>query len=156
MAELIKVDLSKLTALRDKAKGSSQELMKWKRTAAQQYRSFLFARFDRFSRGGGNWRNTKRRKAGKTKFILRMTHTLFKSLSPVWRNLPGQYQRINGDKIEVGIKGGKHPRAKITVGRLAAIHNNGEGIMPKRQIMVRPDKPTTDKMVKSLDKALKG
>jgi len=145
----VTVDFQKTVALKKAVNSRSAPMMKWKRQAAQLYRSQLFKRFDRFSRGLGNWRNTKRRRAGKTKFILRKTHTLYKSLSPVWRGLPGQYQKINRDSIEVGIKGGKHPEFKGTVGQLAAIHNR------TRQIMVRPDSRTRDLQRARLESLLK-
>ena len=141
----VKVNLAKLKALQTNVALDSPNMIKWKKRAAREYRSFLHKRFNTFSRGGGNWKNTQRRKAGKTKFILRKTHTLFRSLSPVYRNLPGQYEKLSGNSIIVGISGGRHPEAKtkggnpMSVGKLAQIHNFGEGRMPKRQIIVRPN-----------------
>ena len=152
----VTVDLSKTKALREITKPRSPVMVRFKKTAAQEYRSELYQRFDRFSRGQGNWKNTQRRRAGKTKFILRKTHTLFKSLSPRFRRLPGQYQRLTGNRIEVGIKGGKHPEAKISVGRLAQIHNSGEGRMPKRQIFVQPTAGLKKKWKTRLEKIPSG
>lgn len=148
----VTVDLTKTKVLRDRLKPRSPQMMKFKRAAAQDYRSFLFRRFDRFSRGGGNWPTTKRRRLGLTKFILRKTHTLYRALSPVWRNLPGQWQRFVGNKVEIGIKGGRHPKAKITVGKLAEIHNFGLGKQKRRQIMVGPDSKLINKWKKDLIK----
>jgi hypothetical protein len=170
---LVTVNLGKTKALIAAVNGRSPALMKWKRQAAEAYRSQIFNRFNRFSRGGGDWKQTARSRANSTvkrkgrkikgadgrlrnAFILRKTHTLFKAWSPVWRNLPGQYQRITEDSVEVGVKGGRHPEAPFSVGRLASIHNFGEGNMPKRQMMVKPNKATTDLMIKRLDKLLKG
>jgi len=135
----VKVRLDKLAAIRERVKPDGDRLTKWKKRSAQRYRSFLFKRFNKFSRGGGNWRNTKRRKAGKTRFILRKTHTLYKALSPVYRGLPGQYERLDRNYIETGYGGsGRHPNAKMTVANLAKIHNVGNGIIPQRQIIVSP------------------
>jgi len=156
----VTVDLRKLKALEGVTSQRSPEMISFKKGAAQSYRAFLSERFNKFSRGGGNWKKTKRwkSKGGRYKrlngtrghLILRDTNTLFRSLTPKYSGLPGQYQKLTGNRIVVGIKGGKHPKAKISVGRLAAIHNSGEGRMPKRQIFVRPTTELQDKWKKQI------
>lgn len=150
-------DLSKIRALRRKVNPRSPAMARWKKRSAQKYRSFLYKRFDRFSRGGGNWRTNQRTRGKRRpkKFILRMSHTLFRSLSPVFRGLPGQFERITTDSIEVGIKGGRHPNASISVGRLAEIHHTGEGIQSERKIIVRPDTKLRQTLVNDLSRILK-
>lgn len=153
----VQVRLDKIEKIRERTKPDGEALTKWKKRSAQAYRSFLFKRFDRFSRGGGNWKNTKRRKSGKTKFILRKTHTVFKALSPVFRSLPGQYERLDRTYIETGFGGqAKHPEGNgKTVAAIAKIHNNGEGIMPVRKIIVRPNSETVQKIIADLDRTVK-
>ena len=152
-----KFDLSKLAALRDRTKPNSRTMTRWKKRSARKYRTFLFKRFDRFSRGGGNWRTTRRRRAGKTRFILRRTHTLMRGLSPVFRNLPGQFERFDRTHIQVGYGGpGKHPSGTITVAQLAQIHNSGEGIVPMRQIIVRPNPELIRNMRDDLETSVRG
>ena len=112
---------------------------------AVAYRAFLRHRYRRLSKGGGAWKDN----ATNTP-ILRVTDTLYDALTPVFKGLPGQYQKFVPGGVQVGIKGGKHPDAIITVGRLAAIHNVGEGRMPKRQIIVRPDGKTSQAITKEL------
>ena len=161
----VTVDLRKLKSLKGVTSQRSPEMISFKKGAAQSYRAFLFERFNKFSRGGGSWKKTKRWKENKPRrgrkfktaggglrfhLILRDTHTLYRSLTPKFSGLPGQYQELKGNRIVVGIKGGKHPKAKITVGRLAEIHNAGEGRMPKRQIFVQPTKQIQDNWKKQI------
>ena len=163
------IDLTKFKQLQERTGSRHPNMIEFKKRAAQKYRSFLFTRFDRFSRGGGNWpatrrSDTRKRRRGRpikgvdgrkrNAFILRDTHTLMKSLSPVFRNLPGQYQRLVGKSIEVGIRGGKHPKAKITVGELAEIHQLGLGVRV-RKIVVQPDAATRSLLVADLKKTIK-
>lgn len=58
---------------------------------------------------------------------------------------PGNVREVfaNGRFIGVryGVAGGSHP-GKLTVGRLAAIHQRGSGRLPQRKIIVRPDAQT--------------
>lgn len=58
---------------------------------------------------------------------------------------PGNVREVfaNGRFIGVryGVAGGSHP-GKLTVGRLAAIHQRGSGRLPQRKIIVRPDQQT--------------
>ena len=156
----VTVNKTKLKALKGLTSQRSPEMIAFKKGAARDYRAFLFERFNKFSRHGGNWKKTKRSKGKGGRFklasgkrghlILRDTHTLYRSLTPKFSNKPGQYQKLVGNSIVIGIKGGKHPKAKMSVGKLAAIHNYGKGRMPKRQIFVRPDNELQKKWAKQL------
>ena len=149
----------KLGALEQKTKSPHPNYQRWLRRIAQRLRSFWFHRFDRFSRGGGNWRSTKRRRNSRGRNrskILRLTQTLFRALSPVMRGLPGQWESIKGNTIETGYGGSaRHPQAKMSVLRLATIHNTGLGVVPKRQIIVRPDSETRQLMIQDGERILK-
>ena len=132
------VDLTKFRQLAKVTSNRSPTMKKFKQRAAQDYRSFLFKRFNAASRGDGTWPDTLRRALGLSRFILRKTHTLYKALSPVFRGLPGQYEKLEGNTITVAIRGGRHPEFKGTVGRLAEIHHTGEGRNKRRLIFVAP------------------
>lgn len=75
--------------------------------------------------------------------VLVDTGTLRRGLS---LNGPGNVREVfaNGRFIGVryGIAGGSHPKGKLTIGRLAAIHHTGAGRLPQRRIIVKPDAAT--------------
>ena len=100
---------------------------------ARGYRRFLRVRYRRFSAGGGNWRPNK-----KGTPILRDTDTIYNALTPKFLGLPGQYERHIKGGVEIGIKGGKHPKAVVSVGQLSAYHQSGVGRNPRRIIIVNP------------------
>lgn len=101
----------------------------------RRYRSFAQERFDKFSKGGGDWqkladstiafrkRTTKARRGwkGPRKYtILRDTNILYNALSPLFSGKPGQYQEDIPFGIRVGYGGpARHPikKAKTKKGR---------------------------------------
>lgn len=149
----------KLRAVERKTEAPDEQYIAWLKRSAQRMRSFWSNRFDRFSRGGGNWKRTKRLKNSKGKrkvFILRLTHTLFRALSPVMRGLPGQWEKITGNNIETGFGGSsRHPNAKMAVHALAEIHQEGHGFNPKRKMIVRPDMQTRQQIIDDGERMLK-
>lgn len=149
----------KLRAVERKTKSPDPTYQKWLYRIARRLRSFWFNRFDRFSRGGGNWRSTKRRRNSRGRNrskILRKTQTLIRALSPIMRGLPGQWERIKGNSIETGYGGSaRHPEAKMTVLRLASIHDGGLGIVPQRKIIVQPNAETRKLMIGDAERILK-
>ena len=148
----------KLRAVEQKTQSPDPNYEKWLRRIARRMRSQWFRRFDRFSRGGGNWRSTKRRRGSRGRNrakILRKTQTLIKALSPVFRGLAGQWEKIRGNSVETGYGGSaRHPEAKMTVLSLARIHNDGLGIVP-RQIIVQPNAETRRLMIQDGERILK-
>lgn len=127
---------------------------------AVRYRGYIQERFARLSRGGGGvWPPLKpstiagRRKGSKS--ILRDTGTLFAALSPIFRKNPGQYQKRIPGGIRVGYgTTAKHPSGKISVAKLAKIHNDGLGRVPKRVIMVQPSQQVKTAMVGDMRRAI--
>ena len=109
---------------------------------AVRYRSFARERFVTFSRGGGNWSPLKRkRRRGEKKraALLRDTGTLFAALDIQFRNKPGQLQKDLPKGVQVGFGGpARHPKARITIAELAAVHHFGLGRVPAREIIVDP------------------
>ena len=129
------------------------------------YLAFTKRRFKNFSRGGGNWKaladstvarrkkpkKGERAKRGKAATaILRDKSSLFNALSVgvrgnLFKNIPGG--------IRVGFAPTPHPKARVTIQRLAIIHDSGDGV-PKREILVEPDGTTKRRMIKEYKKAL--
>lgn len=130
---------------------------------AKRYETFTKRRYNKSSRGGGNWKKLakstreRRRKArrgrrGDRSFaILKDTGTLFKSLTI---GAPGNLKKRIKHGIRYGFSKVKHPGAKkITIQRLAAAHDEGDGV-PKRQILVEPDSGTRRRMKDDLKRTL--
>lgn len=122
-----------------------QVIEKW----GVRYRSFIQRRFDRYSKGGGDWKPLVSRVGGT---ILRDTNTLFMAVQPAFVNQPGAIQKnINGG-IEVGYGGtAKHPRANMSIVKLADIHQKGKGNNPSRVIIVPPSERVRTQMVNDME-----
>lgn len=110
----------------------------------KRYSAFIQKRFLRFSRGGGNWPSLKYRSGQ----ILYKTGTLFGALT-VGR--PGNYLKSVRGGYRFGIVGrGSYPKGtQIKVVALA--HDQGLGRVPKRQIIVQPDRKTQQAMMKTVE-----
>ncbi len=128
-------------------------LKKW----AARYRSFAQLRFDRFSKGGGNWKplapsTLRRRRKGKRKnvrkaTILRDTGTLFAALDPTFTSRPGQLETNIPFGVTVGYGGpGRHPKGRATIADIASFHQEGGPHLPKRELIVGPDSKTLTAM----------
>lgn len=137
-----------------------------------RYRSFAKLRFDRFSKGGGNWPSLaastmKRRRKARRGFkgatrqfsILRDTGLLFKALMPEFTRRPGQWQLDIPFGLEVGYGGpGRYPDGKATVADVASFHQKGfrkgKRHLPKRETIVPPDAKTINRMAQDMAKGL--
>ena len=134
-----------------------------------RYRSFAQQRFDRYSKGGGDWpplaESTKRRrrkarkgrKKGATRSfsLLRDTGLMFAALNPAWTGKAGALQEDIQFGIRVGYGGpSKHPGGKATIADIARFHDIGAGNLPERQIIDVPDAPTWVAMANDMDRAL--
>jgi hypothetical protein len=124
---------------------------KFFKRASIRIRSWAQERFDKFSRGGGDWPplspRTKRKRGDTSKAsILRDTNTLFRVLTPVFIKSPGAVEDIDKDGVKIGFGGpSKHPNARVlTIGQLAAIHHFGRGRVPVRKLLVEPPKNIVD------------
>jgi len=152
------------------------------RTAMRQwglrYRSEMQERFDRFSKGGGDWKplaasTIRRRRKGKgrtvkvggtirtvakgTVSILRDIGTLYMALQPQFSGRPGQLQEDIPYGERVGFGGpAAHPKGQLTVGQVAAIHHYGgrNGRPPKRTLLVDPSLRTVALMAQDTERAL--
>ncbi len=134
---------------------------------AARYRGFVRERFDKYSKGGGDWpplaESTKRKRRGPRKghkgsrsfSILRDTGTLFNALTPTFTAAPGQLQENIPFGIRVGYGGpAKHPSGAASIADLAAFHQTGAGRLPKREIIVAPDARTLAAMAGDMERGI--
>jgi hypothetical protein len=135
------------------------------------YRSYVQERYDKFSKGGGDWpdlaESTKRkRRKGKPKkgaggekvaekySILRDIGLLFNVLSPVFASAPGAIQEDIPFGVKVGFGGpSAHPGSKATIADIASFHQYGAGV-PKREIIVAPSVAVVAQMSDLMQAAL--
>lgn len=117
------------------------------------YAQFIQKRFDRLSRGGGEWPPLKpatiraKRRAGfggTARLILVMTRFLRRHLDP-WLSRTSFKVTPNGVNVAFG-KSARHPRAHVPVSTLALWHHEGAGRLPVRKIIVNADMATINKM----------
>lgn len=137
-------------------------LKKW----AVRYRSFAQLRFDRFSKGRGDWQplapsTLRRRRKGKRKgvrkaAILRNTGTLFAVLDPTFTNQPGQLEKNIPFGVTVGYGGpGRYPKGRATIADIASFHQEGGPHLPKRELIVTPDSRTLNAMAGDMTAAFR-
>jgi len=126
--------------------------LKW----AARYLSFAAERFDKFSKGGGDWpplkestirrrrgQRTKKERAASAKkkglraAILVDTGTLKAALSPSFE-APGQVKDLIPRGVRVGFGGSAKHGGGVTIAELAKYHDSGMGRNPKREIIVQP------------------
>lgn len=127
------------------------------------YRSAMQARFDTYSRGGGDWAPLKestlkrKRRGGKSASILRDTNTLFTALSPQ-PGARGQHIQLLADGIEIGFStSSPHPAGNgASVADIAGFHHYGGimGVPPQREILVKPDAETEARITEVTERAL--
>jgi len=122
---------------------------------AKDYERFIRKRFLRLSRarGGGEWPPHKHKRKGNPQLLMD-TGTLEKSLGI---GAPGNlYKRIRSG-VKFGIIGaGSHPSG-LSIRKLALIHHQGckARHIPKRTIIVKPDRATLKVMRNDLKRILK-
>jgi len=139
---------------------------------AARYRSFAQQRFDRYSKGGGDWpplaASTKRRRqkarkgskgrkkgAARSFSILRDNDLLFEALETPWTSKPGALQEDISFGIRVGYGGpARHPGGKASIADIAGFHDTGAGNLPRRQIIDVPDARTLVAMANDTERAL--
>ena len=131
-----------------------------------RYMAFTRRRYLKFSRGGGDWaplaESTKARRrkprrghvGSRSMSILIDTRTLFNALTA---GSTGNLSQVlkNPGGIRVGFaEGVQHGMDGITIRKLAVIHDQGLGNVPKRTILVPPDKVTENGMMKDAGTAM--
>ncbi len=155
----VRLDLSGLVRLQQlirkacsSAAGSELDPMfeEW----GELYLKMLHSRFDVFSKGGGNWRRlaastirsrrSRKVPGSRLSLILRVTDTLMNALV---KGRPGNVCRRIAGGIEVGIGRGPHPSG-VDTGVLAGYHQFGTRRIPKREVVVPPDRALSDLMLR--------
>lgn len=125
------------------------------------YRQYLRLRYLRYARGGGNWPPLKpatirrRRGRGNKVSILIDSGTMIGAFQPAFAGKPGQLQEDVPFGVRVGVGGGEHPHAHISIRELIRIHHFGLGNVPAREIVVPPDDDTTKTMKRLMVVAVK-
>ena len=126
---------------------------------------FLLNRYERFSRGQGNWRQLSpvtiagKIRRGLLLLILRATDTLYDYLNPTFSKKPGELSEAVPFGVRVGW--GKnmerlHPDSKTkTIADIARFHQEGRGRLPQRKIIAPPDQDTINKMRAVMQTAVK-
>lgn len=170
----VKIDLTGVANFRKEvAQGSTGPLKSVFKQWAHRYRTFVQRRFHVFSRGGGDWpplknerrhkrdsraarRKERKGKKPKRASILIDTATLFRALDPEFRGQPGATEDMRIWSVVVGYGGpAKHPKAKVTIAKLAAWHDQGAGHLPKRQIIVPPSHAVVLSMANDMERKLR-
>lgn len=155
----VRVDLSGLRRFSASVDQASGPFVKCVKQWAARYRGFIQERYNRFSRGGGNWPPLKRkRKRGALAraSILRDTNTMFAAVSPQFAALPGQLEERIPFGVRVGYGGpSRHPKAGMSVADLANIHQLGLGVVPAREIIVDPSPALVTAMAGDADRAVR-
>src|SRR5690606_23070058 len=85
--------------------------------------------------------------------ILRDRGFLYRAFDAVLSGQPGQYERQYDFGVEVGVGGSAtYPNGPL-IGKIATIHQMGEGRMPKREIVVEPPSSVLGGMVEDARRA---
>lgn len=132
-----------------------------------RYRAAMQTRYNRFSRGGGNWptlaastlrgrRGPRRGAQGPRRVsILRDTGLLFNALDPQFSPGRGAIQEDVPFGVTVGFGGpAKYPEGRASIADVAAFHQNGGRRLPKREILVAPDTRTTQLMGQDMQRGI--
>lgn len=150
----VKTDISvKIPGLRrfhNQVKSGGGHIRKAFNQWALRYRSFVQRRFDKFSRGGGDWPDLKYRDGS----ILRDTNTLFTALAPTLSPPAGTVNNPIEYGVEVGYSGTATHPGGATIPQIAFWHQTGAGNLPVRKIIVPPDAATIRGMVSDMQRAL--
>ncbi len=177
MAGKVEMNLKGIEHIRKRIADTSGPVDKMFKAWGEKYLGFVDQRFDKFSKGGGDWPKLKdstvrrRRKGGKkrggvSRAVSRLTGGgkvamladtgVLKGGLTVGRS--GNLFRRTSGGIRVGFGGlASHPGSKLTIRQLAIIHDQGvpEKNIPQRQILVKPDRRLRRRMNADLKKMLK-
>lgn len=120
---------------------------------AARYKSFVQLRFDKHSKGGGDWPTlspftiAQRRQGSST--ILRDTNTMFAVLNPTFTNQPGATEERIPGGIRIGFGGtSRYPSGgAATIADIASFHHFGRGVLPERKILVPAPSAVINQMI---------
>lgn len=154
LAATQKVSLGRHQALSKAISSGSGPVREVLQSWEKIYVAFILKRFDKFSRGGGDWPKLKPGtiRAKGSSAILVDKRYLRMGLATGIRSTSHSGARI----VFAFTSRSLHPTAKMPIAELATIHNEGEGIVPKRQILVRPDQQTVKQLLAMAGRRLSG
>lgn len=139
-------------ATRNLRPGSPPVLKMLKRWGAI-YMARIRRRYNTLSRGGsdqGKWRPLAAAtiEAKRSEVILKDKGELFNATGT---SAAGADVKVKADRVSLGFAKRRH-RGGISFHRLAEIHQTGDGV-PKREIMVVPNRETVGKLIKEAERA---
>ena len=125
----------------------------WKRIGLI-YLSFIRRHFVESSKGSGNWpplkTKRKRNKSANKQLILRDTGFLLQSLS---LGAAGNFFENGSNYVTVGFDKVPHAGDQgASLREIAMFHNEGEGNLPQREILVEPDIETQKRMILEMER----
>lgn len=89
---------------------------------------------------------------GKHSILIDRLASIRKALTP---GAPGSLWRWLHNGVRVGFGGpAKHPDGKATIRDIAVFHDQGEGRLPRRQILHKPDRAFRKMMLETLGKGI--
>lgn len=163
MGEVV-LNLKPLQTFTAMVRNDSGPIQKGFKQWGEVYRSFIWERFDTYSKGGGDWKPlspktiARRRKGSGSGLVAAILVDLAIMKNALAPNLikPGRFdEKIKGG-IRVGYGGpDKHKGSTFTIARLARMHHEGKGRLPKREIIVEPDHKTVVKMIDVMEVAIR-
>lgn len=128
-----------------------------------EYNKFIKARFARNSEGGGSWAPLKAKTIQRKKRIGSPTPSkILREFSHLYDAIPTTFTSTRGWRsyhTRAGISCGyssrnKHPGSKLSYAKLVRVHGVGAGVVPKRQIIVKPDMAFKRKIARILSGAI--
>lgn len=129
----------------------NKRALAWKRIGVI-YLAYVRRKFVENSRGGGLWpplkRKRKRNKSLDNQAILRDTGFLLQSIS---LGAAGNYFQNDINSVTVGFAKVPHGNDNASnLREIAIYHNEGQGNLPQREILLAPDAQTQDRMTLEL------
>lgn len=121
-------------------------LTSWER----RYRAFCVRRFDRYSRGGGDWK-----KLSPVTIALKKSTAILVDTRTMRLRLPLAIRtsQITKNSVTLTFRDGYvHPKARVSIARLLTKHDLGRAT-PKRPILVQPDDQTKQEILRLTTKA---
>lgn len=148
----VAVRLRGLTALRKELISPRGPVRRALQSWELAYRAFVLKRFDRFSRGGGDWRDIKEEtKARKRSSAILVDRRYLRLGLQSGIGRISEIQRTGSVTLNMGFtRSSKHKTSGLTIAALATIHDRGLGVVPRRRILVPPDAQTRQRMAESL------
>lgn len=145
--------------IRADLQGANGHLRRGLRQFAARIRSFWAQRFDRYSKGGGDWKplapsTLRRRRKGKGSGLQAAILVDTGTLKGSFNSQRGMIEADIPNGLRIGFGGADSHSAGMTIPRLAQIHQGGGPRLPARPIIVEPDVRTVAAGVADVNRAI--